>query len=96
MQPGALDSESELLVQRALDRIMEGRTTIVIAHRLSTIRHAQWLYVVEGGRIVEEGTHDELLKNKAGRYLSLLKASLRGSDDAVLPMTESASAEKIP
>jgi subfamily B ATP-binding cassette protein MsbA len=76
----ALDSESEFLIQKALDRIMEGRTTIVIAHRLSTIRHAQWLYVVEGGRIVEEGTHDELLKNKAGRYLSLLKASLRGSE----------------
>jgi subfamily B ATP-binding cassette protein MsbA len=76
----ALDSESEFLIQKALDRIMEGRTTIVIAHRLSTIRHAQWLYVVEGGRIVEEGTHDDLLKNKAGRYLSLLKASLRGSE----------------
>jgi subfamily B ATP-binding cassette protein MsbA len=87
----ALDSESEFLIQKALDRIMEGRTTIVIAHRLSTIRHAQWLYVIEGGRIVEEGTHDELLQNKAGRYLSLLKASLRGTDDTGVsetPVTE--------
>jgi len=90
----ALDSESEFLIQKALDRIMEGRTTIVIAHRLSTIRHAQWLYVIEGGRIVEEGTHDELLQNKAGRYLSLLKASLRGTDDA--GVSETPITEKTP
>ncbi len=84
----ALDSESEFLIQKALDRIMKGRTTIVIAHRLSTIRHAQWLYVVEGGRIVEEGTHDSLLKRDGGRYLSLLKASLSSVDREEGGLTE--------
>jgi len=57
----ALDTKSERLVQSALDRLMEGRTTIVIAHRLSTIIHADVICVVDGGRIVEQGTHDELL-----------------------------------
>ncbi|MBR5745093.1 MAG: ABC transporter ATP-binding protein [Muribaculaceae bacterium] len=57
----ALDSESELLVQEALDRLMRNRTTLVIAHRLSTIRNADLICVVHEGRIVERGTHDELL-----------------------------------
>lgn len=56
-----LDSESEELVQRAFDRALEGRTAVVIAHRLSTIRHAQNILVIDGGQIVEQGTHDQLL-----------------------------------
>lgn len=57
----ALDSESEQLVQQALDRLMKNRTTLVIAHRLSTIRNADLICVLHEGRIVERGTHDELL-----------------------------------
>lgn len=57
----ALDSESEQLVQQALERLMEDRTTIVIAHRLSTIKNASQICVLHEGRIVERGTHDELL-----------------------------------
>lgn len=57
----ALDSESERAVQQGLDALMKGRTSIVIAHRLSTIRHADTIVVLDHGRIVEQGTHDELL-----------------------------------
>jgi ABC-type multidrug transport system fused ATPase/permease subunit len=58
----ALDSESEKLVQDALERVMQGRTAIIIAHRLSTIRHVDAIFVMKEGRIVEQGTHDELQK----------------------------------
>ena len=57
----ALDSESEKLVQQALDHLMKDRTTLVIAHRLSTIKNADMICVMHEGRIVESGTHDELL-----------------------------------
>jgi ATP-binding cassette, subfamily B, bacterial MsbA len=60
----ALDSESELLVQQALSNLMAGRTTIVIAHRLSTVRRANLIVVVDGGRIIEVGKHDELVARK--------------------------------
>lgn len=66
----ALDSESEMLVQKALDNLLKGRTAIVIAHRLSTIRSANKIVVLDGGKIQEVGTHDELVK-KQGLYQRL-------------------------
>ena len=66
----ALDSESEALVQEALDRFMKDRTTIVIAHRLSTIINADRILVLDSGRIVEAGTHQELL-TRGGLYHEL-------------------------
>ena len=66
----ALDSESELLVQQALDQLMKGRTSIVIAHRLSTIINADKIVVMDNGEIVEIGTHKDLLE-KNGRYAEL-------------------------
>jgi len=68
----ALDSESEKVVQAALDSVMQGRTTIVIAHRLSTIRNANVIAVIEGGKVIEQGTHDELLALNAA-YFSLVQ-----------------------
>jgi ABC-type multidrug transport system fused ATPase/permease subunit len=67
----ALDSENEKLVQQALNELMQNRTSIVIAHRLSTIRQADCIYVIEEGRILEFGTHQELL-NKNGAYKRML------------------------
>jgi len=66
----SLDSEAEGLVQEALERLMRGRTTLLIAHRLSTIRHADCIYVLDKGQIVESGTHDQLLEYK-GLYYKL-------------------------
>lgn len=57
----ALDTESEYIVQQSIQRLMEGRTTIIVAHRLSTIRHADEILFVQSGRIIERGTHDELM-----------------------------------
>lgn len=67
----ALDNESELLVQQALDTLVKGRTTIVIAHRLSTIRNADRIYVIEAGKVTQEGTHASLMKQKTGTYARL-------------------------
>ncbi len=73
----ALDSESERLVQDALDKLMEGRTSFVIAHRLSTIRNANKILVIQNGSIVEQGTHEELISQN-GIYTNLVE--LQGMD----------------
>lgn len=69
----ALDSESERVVQEALDNASVGRTTIVIAHRLSSIRNADVISVVHNGHVVETGSHDELMENLDGQYASLVR-----------------------
>ncbi len=69
----ALDAESERLVQDALEVLMEGRTTLAVAHRLSTIQAADRILVMDGGRIVEEGAHEELLA--AGNVYAALHAA---------------------
>ncbi|XP_013639162.1 PREDICTED: ABC transporter B family member 10 [Brassica oleracea var. oleracea] len=69
----ALDAESEKSVQKALDKVMVGRTTVVVAHRLSTVRNADIIAVVHGGNIIESGSHDELISNPDGAYSSLLR-----------------------
>jgi ATP-binding cassette subfamily B protein len=73
----ALDAESEALVQEALDRLLAGRTTLVIAHRLSTIVRADRIFVLRGGRIIEDGTHQELL-SAGGYYASMFALHTRG------------------
>jgi ABC-type multidrug transport system fused ATPase/permease subunit len=91
----SLDSESEAMIQDGLNQLMQGRTTFVIAHRLSTIRRADQILVVEGGRIVERGNHEELYALR-GRYYDLytrqhgLEANLflaPGEGDAVPEVT---------
>lgn len=77
----ALDAESEMLVQKALDHLMEGRTTLVIAHRLATVLKADRILVMEHGRIVEEGSHQVLVK-KNGIYANLAKLQFEAGADA--------------
>lgn len=69
----ALDAESEHLVKDALDRLMKGRTTLVIAHRLSTVKDAHRVLVLEGGRVVQQGTHAELMRTEQGLYKRLVE-----------------------
>jgi len=66
----AVDNETEAAIQRSLDRLVVGRTSLIIAHRLSTVRYAHLIHVLDGGRIVESGTHDQLLSN-GGTYAAL-------------------------
>jgi ATP-binding cassette subfamily B protein len=69
----SLDSESEVLIQQAMERLMVGRTTLVIAHRLSTVRALDRLLVFDAGKVVEEGSHGELIRLKGGIYRRLFE-----------------------
>jgi ATP-binding cassette subfamily B protein len=85
----ALDSESELQVREAMEHLCQGRTTLVIAHRLHTVSHADCIHVVEDGRVVESGRHDELLRT-GGRYASFYRLQLKEQEKPV-PITAVAS-----
>ncbi|XP_068335797.1 ABC transporter B family member 21-like [Pyrus communis] len=78
----ALDAESERIVQEALDRIMVNRTTVIVAHRLSTVRNADVIAVIHKGKMVEKGSHSELLKDPEGAYSQLIRLQevKKGSD----------------
>ncbi|CAO2169944.1 unnamed protein product [Urochloa humidicola] len=89
----ALDSESEKLVQEALDRFMIGRTTLVIAHRLSTIRKADVVAVLQGGAVSEMGTHDELMaKGEQGTYAKLIRMQEQAHEAALVNAARRSSA----
>ena len=80
----ALDAASEKAIQEALDRLMQGRTSLVIAHRLSTVRSADRIAVMEGGRIVEIGDHETLMA-QGGRYRELVEHQLEGTSGSATP-----------
>jgi len=69
----SLDSESEVLIQQAMERLMEGRTTLVVAHRLSTVRALDRLLVLDRGKVIEEGSHDALIRREGGVYRRLFE-----------------------
>ena len=75
----SIDTRTEALVQEGMDHLMNGRTTFVIAHRLSTIRNSDCIMVLEHGRIIERGTHDQLIEKK-GRYYQLYTGNAIGED----------------
>jgi ATP-binding cassette subfamily B protein len=74
----SLDSESEALIQEAMERLIAGRTSIVIAHRLSTVRMLDRILVFDHGRVVEEGTHDDLVRRADGTYKRLFERQALG------------------
>ena len=80
----SIDTDSELLIQKAIEKITENRTSIIIAHRLSTIMKADNIIVMDSGKIVETGTHDDLLKNLNGHYQKLYQAQLKKENKYIL------------
>ena len=74
----SIDTRTERIVQEGMDRLMKGRTTFVIAHRLSTVRNSDCIMVLEQGRIIERGTHDQLIAEK-GRYYQLYTGNAIGA-----------------
>jgi subfamily B ATP-binding cassette protein HlyB/CyaB len=88
----ALDSESELLIQRSLKELCQGRTVLMIAHRLSTLRWADRILVIDGGKIVEDGSPAELSSNPGGRFAQLLKAQASMDTE---PLTQGAAPSAV-
>jgi len=89
----SLDAQSEMLVQRAVERLMEGRTTFVIAHRLSTVRGADRIIVLKDGRIVEQGPHDELLAAR-GEYYRLYRLQFAAEGKQAAPQEAAGPASR--
>ena len=89
----SVDVETEFLIQRALRGLMVGRTTVVIAHRLYTLRHADLILVLSGGRIVQRGTHDELL-DEPGLYRTVYQQQSRDQDEQAGPTVSPVAAEQ--
>ena len=83
----SLDSESEKEVRQAIERLCQGRTTIVIAHRLHTIMHADRILVVEAGKVVETGQHEDLLRHN-GRYASFFRLQQHETNDVPLALID--------
>jgi ATP-binding cassette, subfamily B, bacterial len=90
----ALDNETERAVQLALDQLARGRTTIAIAHRMSTVRDADQILVLDGGELVERGTHEELVE-LGGRYAELLSGSAFAGEEAALLAHEHVDADRL-
>jgi ATP-binding cassette subfamily B protein len=76
----SVDSNTEKLIQHAIEVLTQGRTSIVIAHRLSTIRKAQKIIVLDDGRLIEQGTHEELVRGQ-GQYAKMIAAQLKKDGD---------------
>ncbi|MDE1006763.1 MAG: ATP-binding cassette domain-containing protein, partial [Paraburkholderia fungorum] len=93
----SLDSESEVLIQQAMERLMTGRTTLVVAHRLSTVRALDRLLVLDMGKVIEEGSHDALIRLENGLYRRLFERQalelIKGlGDSEVMRKTDNAKA----
>ncbi|CAF0875542.1 unnamed protein product [Adineta steineri] len=94
----ALDNVSEKIVQEALDRACKNRTTIVIAHRLTTIQNADYIYVLDKGSVIEEGTHETLLAKEGGKYQTMVKMQQSektiGTQDGLMNMAKAAAEDE--